>query len=86
MSDFNRLSDGQKALLKIKLDGYIEAAVQAARIRNIGVLEALSLTTTALVRELSAYSLQRERANEMWEAAANQIYRNIEARTLRLVN
>jgi hypothetical protein len=41
MSDFNRLSDSQKSLLMIKLDGYIEAAVQAARLRNIGLLEAL---------------------------------------------
>ena len=37
MSDFDRLSDSQKSLLMTKLDGYAEAAVQAARIRNIGL-------------------------------------------------
>jgi len=41
----------------IKLDGYIETAVQAARIKNIGLLDVLSLTTAAVVRELSAHSV-----------------------------
>ena len=54
MSDFDHLSDSHKTLLKIKLDGYIEAAVQAARIKNIGLFEALSLTAAAVVRELAA--------------------------------
>ncbi len=52
MSDFDRLSDSEKTLLKIKLDGYLEAAVQAARLRNIGLLEALSVTAAASFAKL----------------------------------
>jgi hypothetical protein len=86
MSDFDRLSDSQKTLLMIKLDGYIEAAVQAARIRNIGLLEALSLTTAAAVRELAAYSLGRDKANEIWVTAIDQVYDKAEGRGLRAIN
>jgi hypothetical protein len=74
MSDFDHLSDSEKTLLKIKLDGYVEAAVQAARLRNVGLLEALSLTATAVVREVAAYSLNCEDANEIWSAAIVQVY------------
>ena len=77
MSDFDHLSDSHKTLLKIKLDGYIEAAVQAARIKNIGLFEALSLTAAAVVRELAAYSVQREKVNEILAAAIDEIYHNV---------
>ncbi len=86
MSDFHHLSDSRKSLLMIKLDGYIEAAVHAARIKNIGLLEALSLTTAAVIRELSAYSVQREKANEIWAAAIDQIYNDSERQATRTVN
>jgi hypothetical protein len=87
MSDFDRLSDSEKALLKIKLDGYIEAAVQAARLRNLGLLEALSLTAAAVVREFTAYSLKREEVNEIWAAALGQTYNGVaEHRPSQVIN
>jgi hypothetical protein len=86
MSDFDRLSDSQKTLLLIKLDGYVEAAVQAARIRSIGLQESLTLTAAAFVRELAAYSLKREDANEILAAAIGQIYSVANKRISRVVN
>jgi hypothetical protein len=86
MSDFDHLDNSQKTLLRIKLDGYIEAAVQAARMRNIGLQESLTLTAAAVAREVAAYSLQREKANEIWAAAVDQIYQNAENRASRAVN
>lgn len=44
MSDFQTLTPQFQALLQIKLDGYIEACLLAARQQNIGLEEALQLT------------------------------------------
>jgi ADP-ribosyl-[dinitrogen reductase] hydrolase len=43
MSGFENLTDQQKFLLQVKLDGFIEGAVLAARVHNVGVSEALSV-------------------------------------------
>ena len=69
-SDFDVLPDRQQTVLKIKLDGYIEAAVQAARARSIGAHEALSLTMVAVFREMAAHSLSRESAHEILALSA----------------
>jgi hypothetical protein len=48
--------------------------------RNIGLQESLTLTAVAVAREVAAYSLQREKANEIWAAAVDQIYQNADNR------
>ncbi|MFD0982649.1 inositol monophosphatase family protein [Tropicimonas aquimaris] len=86
MSDFETLSDQHKALLQIRLDGYLEAAVMAARAQNIGLTEALSLATSALLREFSAQGIPREKLMEIWKKAMQPIYPAPEAKTLRQVH
>ena len=86
MSDFDNLSDHQKTLLRIKLDGFIEAAVQAARVKNIGASEALSLTMLALAREAAAHAIKREKAAAIWENAVDGTYCNSSETNLRTVN
>ena len=44
-----------KALLNIKMDGYIEATVYAAKRLNLGLSEALFLSLLATLREFKAY-------------------------------
>ena len=85
-SDFDVLPDGQQTLLKIKLDGYIEAAVQASRARSIGAHEALSLTMVAVFREMAAHSLSRESAHEICVAAMDEVYADLQQRRLASVN
>jgi len=86
MSDFDNLPDQQKFLLQVKLDGFIEGAVLAARVQNVGVSEALSLTTSALLREFSAHGVPRARLIETWNMAVERIYPAPEARALRPVD
>ncbi|SNS59831.1 inositol monophosphatase family protein [Tropicimonas sediminicola] len=86
MSDFDNLSDQQKALLQIRLDGYLEAAVMAARSQNIGLTEALSLATTALLREFSAQGIPREKVVEIWQKAMLPIYPSTEATAVRRIH
>lgn len=85
-SDFDVLPDHQQTLLKIKLDGYIEAAVQAARARSIGAHEALFLTMVAVFRETTAHSLSRESAHEICVVAMDQVYAVLQERRLASVN
>ena len=85
-SDFDVLPDRQQTLLKIKLDGYIEAAVQAARARSIGAHKALSLTMVAVFREMAAHSLSREHAHEVCVAAMDQVYVDVQQQRLASVN
>jgi hypothetical protein len=86
MTDFDCLSYRHQMLLKIKLDAYIEAAVQAAHKRNIGLQESLSLMTVAVVRDLAAYSLSRERANEILAAAVGQVYEDAQKMRPQAIN
>jgi len=86
MSDVGVLPARQQTLLTIKLDGFIEAAVQAAHARKIGVHEALSLTMAAVFREMAAHSLSRERAQEICVAALDQVYADLQERRLASVN
>jgi len=74
MSDFENLTDQQKLFLQVKLDGFIEAAVMAARAQSIGLSEALSLATSALLREFSAHGVPREKLIEMWKKAMEPVY------------
>jgi ADP-ribosyl-[dinitrogen reductase] hydrolase len=74
MSDFENLTDQQKFFLQVKQDGFIEAAVLAARAQSIGLSEALSLTTFALLREFSAHGVPREKLIETWRKAMEPIY------------
>lgn len=75
MSDFENLTGQQKSLLQIKLDGFIEAAVQAARMCNIGISEALSLTMQALLREVAEHSIEPDKVAKICEAAFEETYR-----------
>lgn len=84
--DFENLSDRQKFLLQIKLDGHIEAAVMAARSQNIALSEALTLATFALLREFSAHSVPREELIETWKKAMVPIYPTPETKAFRQVN
>lgn len=86
MSDFENLTDQQKFFLQVKLDGFIEAAVMAARAQSIGLSEALSLATSALLREFTAHGVPREKLIETWKKAMEPIYPAPEAKALRRVN
>lgn len=70
MSDYERLSTQQKAVLNIKVDGHIEACIAAARRLNLGVLEALELCLLATLREFKAHGLDSDKARSMWIAAS----------------
>jgi hypothetical protein len=86
MSDFENLTDQQRLVLQVKLDGFIEAGVMASRALNIGLSEALSLATSALLREFSAHGVSREKLIETWKKAMEPIYPAPEAEALRRVN
>ncbi len=74
MSDFENLNPQQRAVLNIKLDGHVEAAVAAARHLNLGLEEALSRCLLATQREFRAYGIDYDKAREMWDQAAAQVY------------
>lgn len=73
MSDFDNLPSNQRLRLQIILDGLIEAAVQAARVQNIGLSEALSLTLQAVLREAAARSHSRESMEAIWDHALEKV-------------
>lgn len=73
MSDFDNLPNNQRLRLQIILDGLIEAAVQAARVQNLGLSEALSLTLQAVLREAAARSLSRESIEAIWDHALEEV-------------
>lgn len=80
MSDFENLTDQRKFLLQVKLDGFIEGAVLAARTHRLGVSEALSLATAALLREFSAHGVPRDKMIETWNKEIETIYPAPEAK------
>ncbi|WP_225612502.1 inositol monophosphatase family protein [Paracoccus sp. PAR01] len=78
--------DQRRLLLQAKLDGYAEAAVLAARVQNFGLADALSLATTALLREFSAHSISHKQLIEIWTNAMKPIYPEQEIRLPRWVH
>ncbi|WP_170756508.1 hypothetical protein [Ruegeria lacuscaerulensis] len=73
MNDFKNLSKQRQTLLKIKIDGYLEATVLAARANNIGLSEAVFLAMQGLVRGLVANSIEKKRAEALFEAALQSV-------------
>lgn len=73
-SDFQTLTPQLQTLLQIKLDGYIEACLLAARQQNIGLEEALQLTCRALLREFVAYGRGRDVTRALLLQAWQQAY------------
>ena len=61
MRYFQNLPDRKKFLLLVKLGGFIEGAVLAARVQNVGLSEARFLTTSALRRESAAHDVPRDK-------------------------
>ncbi len=69
MNDFENLNKQRQILLKIKIDGYVEAAFLTAKANNIGLSEAACLTMQGLIKELVAHSFDRRKARTILEAA-----------------
>lgn len=74
MSDFQKLSDQNRSILQIKLDGHIEACIQAAQIYSIGLSEALDLMLVAALREFRARQYDRSTVTAVFEQAADQTH------------
>ncbi len=74
MNDFKNLNKQRQTLLKIKIDGYIEAAILAAKTNNIGLSEAVVLTTQGLIREMAAQSIEKDRARILLNAALKSAF------------
>lgn len=74
MTDYERLTQQSKAILAIKMDGHIEAAVAAARRFNLGLSECLALVLQATIRELRAYDIPPAIAQRLWEQASSECY------------
>ncbi len=74
MNDFKNLNKQRQTLLKIKIDGYIEAAILAAKTNNIGLSEAVVLTTQGLIREMASQSIEKDRARFLLEAALTSAF------------
>jgi len=74
MSDFQKLSDQNRSILQIKLDGHIEACIQAAQIYSIGLSEALDLMLLASLREFQARQYDRSTVTAVFEQAADQTH------------
>lgn len=85
MSDFNRLSAQAQSLLWIKLDGLIEACVQASTTQGLGVSEALDLMLRAVMRELQARQCDRAQAEALVFAVMDRTWRAVIAADRRLV-
>ena len=81
MSDFQNLTPQFQALLQIKLDGYIEACLLAARRQNMGLEEALQLTCRALLREFVACGRDRDATRALPMQAWQQAYQEPAARS-----
>lgn len=65
MSDLDNLSKQRQAILQIKIDGHIEAAMLASKANCIGLSEALALASRALVREMAAKNMDRDMAHSI---------------------
>lgn len=82
MRDAELLTPQQRAILRLKLDGYIEACVQMARLHNIGLAEALELTSQALFREMATRSVPRTIAQRtVWRAMESVMPRPVKTET-----
>ncbi len=68
------LNKERRALLKIKIDGYIEDAILSAMANNIGATAPLFFASQGLVREMAAQSLDRNKAHKILEAAFRTAY------------
>lgn len=86
MSDFQKLSEQNRAFLQIKLDGYIEACIQAAQVNSIGLSEALDLMLLAALREFQARQCDRTTLTEAFERAADQTHPKPVANRARLAS
>nr|WP_321251730.1 hypothetical protein [uncultured Ruegeria sp.] len=80
MNDFKNLNKQRQTLLKIKIDGYIEAAILAAKTNNIGLSEAVFLTTQGLIREMAAQSIENDKARLLMDAAFKSAFPEHHAR------
>ena len=69
-----RLDSTPTELVAFQLDGFIEAAVLAARTQSIGLSEALLLTTSALLREFAAHGVPRDKLIEAGGKAMESVY------------
>ena len=74
MTDFDRLDPQVRAILLIKLDGHVEAAVHAARALDIGLAEALEHLASAVLREFFARGLDRDAAHRLFTDAADRTW------------
>ncbi len=80
MNDFKNLNKQRQTLLKIKIDGFIEAAILAAKTNNVGLSEAVFLTTQGLIREMAAQSIEKDRARILLDAAFKSAFPESRAR------
>ncbi len=69
MSDLSNLSKQRQTILQVKIDGHIEAAMHASKANNIGLVEAMSLASRALVREMVATGIDRVKARSILMSA-----------------
>ncbi len=86
MSDFQNLPPQMQTALQIKLDGFIEACVQASRALNIGLTEAIDLTIRALMREIAAHKLDPDKVDAMWESALGTMVQASAPSTAQTIN
>ncbi len=81
MSDLSNLTKQRQAILQIKIDAHIEAVMLASKANSIGLSEALSLASRALVREMAAHSMDRDKAHRTLVSALQYIFTNHEQRS-----
>lgn len=74
MADFDNLQQPAGTILMVKLDGHIEACVALAQIQGIGLGEALELTAQALLREMHARGIGRDRATAIVGNARDRVW------------
>lgn len=74
MSDFERPSGQNKAMLQIMMDGHVEACVHAAEHMNIGIGEAMDLAAMAILREFAARQFDRAATSGILDDALDQTY------------
>lgn len=86
MSDYERLNDQMKAILRVRLDGHIEACVLAAYHMNIGITEAVDLAALAFLRELASREFDREATEAILNNAVDQTYSQRAAEHPRMVS
>ncbi|CUH46410.1 hypothetical protein [Ruegeria atlantica] len=86
MSDLKNLSRQRRVILQIKIDGHIEAAIFAAKANGIGLSEAISLTSRALVKEMAANSMDRDKVHRFLSSALRSVFAECEERSPRYKN